>query len=114
VSFSCFCQTLKYWCLYVDTNEPDLKTTEVIVTKQTSYFACLSLSVEAEFLLSCLYSLKHLVVKFYVLYKKLPPTCQIMYLKGLGPGFQLLESYLLLENIVFYPLFGEDKRKKPQ
>lgn len=82
-----------------------MKSTVVIVIKQTSYLACLSLLVEAEFLLSWLYSLQHLVANFYALkvYKQLPPACQIMYLKGLGSGFQLLESYLLL----VYLLFGE-------
>lgn len=54
--FSSFCLTPKYWCLQLDTKEPDLKSTEVFVTKQTSCFAYLSLLVEAEFLLSLLYS----------------------------------------------------------
>lgn len=53
----------------------------------------------------CYFSCFGLTPKCYALkvYKKLPPTCQIKYLKGLGPGFQLLESYLLL----VYLLFGE-------
>lgn len=45
--------------------------------------------MEVEFSLSSLHSLQHLIAKFYTfkVYKKLLPTCQIMYLKGLGPGF---------------------------